>query len=499
MEYAEQTLMQSFNSSPISSYDELSMEIRNSQIKYDLEVVKDAYNFAEKYHKNQTRKSGEPLIVHPLSVAAYAVRLNLGTVSVVAALLHDVVEYTDVTIDEIDDKFGTEVAYIVDGMSNIKRSADQFQLQDESAQEIHHLLIKSAGDIRVLILRLADKLHNTITIKYLSEKAQIEHAERTRKIFAPLAEYLSLNYFSQVLYDICFEILNPKEFKEIKDQYDNYRNERSREIMSVSRLIKESLHKYNLGIHKIYGREKGIYSTYKKLKNHEKSDNNSIDINKIFDTAALSVVVESIEECYVVLGVLHNNWEYISEQFKDYIVKPKPNGYRAIHTILINEGEPIEVQIKTLEMHEYNEYGPASHISYKLNGGGHKISKLDLSWVKSAKSWLDDPENTEAEYKIETFTNSIFVFTPKGEVIRLDRGSTPIDFAFHIHTDIGIKCTGFRVNGKLASMDTELKTGDIIEVLMNKKQQYAKPGWLKFAKMNSTKYKIRKSLRAYKY
>lgn len=480
-----------FRSSPIGSFTELIAEAKLTKADYDLELIEKAFEFANRVHDGQLRKSGELFIIHPLTVAVYVVRLGLDTISVVAALLHDTVEDSSTSIDDIDREFGTEVAYIVDGMTNVKKYAVQFSY-NETIENIQHLLIKSAGDIRVLIIRLCDKLHNALTSQYLKPEKKIRFANGLRLIFAPLAEYVGLGYFKKALDDIAFSILEPDEYLEISNQLASLRGERERILNEVESDLKELFAQYKLVPLSMFGRTKGIYSTYRKLKKHvEQGKGTTFEITHLFDTTALSVICVDIQQCYLALGLIHSHWTYLPERFDDYISNPKPNGYRSLQTTVEFEDEFVEIQIKTPEMHEYNEFGPASHISYKLNGP-QKVS-TDLGWVKSLNDWQSNL--AKSDFRLKTFADSVFAFTPKGAVKRLDQGATPLDFAFQVHTQLGVQFAGAKVNGKMVSMDTKLKTGDIVEIVVDKKQKFAKQDWLKIAQMRSSKHRIRQSLK----
>lgn len=491
--------MKLFDSTPVTTFAQLSKTVAKSKIHHDLALIERAYQFAEQQHQGQLRKSGEPFIIHPLTVAAFVVRLELDTVSVAAALLHDVLEDGTVDLDTLDKEFGTEIAYIVDGLTNIKKQATQFAEQDESVQELQHLIIKAAGDVRVLIIRMADKLHNALTMKYLSEGAQQRFAKSLHNIFAPLADYLGLGYFKKELDDIAFSVLQPKEYQLVKQQFETTRANREQEILEMQQELKKMLKKYSIADAKIYGRAKGLHSSYRKLKKYMlrrkiTDTTEAININQLFDTVALSIITESVEQCYIVLGLINSKWDQVPDEFDDYIARPKDNGYSAIHiAVLVNE-KPVEIQIKTQQMHDHNEFGPASHIAYKLTGGSNKTG-LNFSWVRSLVRWQDADHLQAEDYKVNTFANSIFVFTPKGLVKRLDVDATPLDFAFSVHTELGVQYAGAKANDKMVDMKTKLRTGDIVEILTNKKQKYAKADWLKCANMSSTRARIRKSLR----
>ncbi|RMD76964.1 bifunctional (p)ppGpp synthetase/guanosine-3',5'-bis(diphosphate) 3'-pyrophosphohydrolase [Candidatus Dojkabacteria bacterium] len=487
-----------FSTKTIHSFEELINTIHASmKLEEDsISRIHSAYEYAKKKHFGQLRKNGDEFISHVLTVANYIAQLKLDEISVISALLHDTVEKSDASIDEIDKVFGTSVAYIVDGLDDIRRFSRNITGEDSNREEFKKLIFNSTEDVRILIIRMAEKLHNLCTITEKDSDESINAAKRALNIYAPLCEYLNLSSFQRELEDRSFEIVCPKEYQFIKSAVQKYLYDQQ----SLIDEFKERL----LGIFSNYSalknltltsRKKGLYSIFKKIKKKYADKYGGINeesFSKVLDIYAARVLVNTVEECYMVLGLIQSSFEVVQEEFSDYIVDPKDNGYRSIHVIVKFKGFTFEIQIRTYEMHEYNEYGPASHIAYKA-GGSTKV--LDMTWTKDLVKWQGSEQ--KEVYKIKAFSNSIFVFTPKGLVVRLEKGSTPIDFAFRIHTEIGKCYKGAKVNGKLVSMSTVLQTGDVVEILTQNKPNLSLD-WINIAKMNSTKSKIRRCLGIYK-
>ncbi len=487
--------MNRFETSTIHTYSELLELIKSSQIKYNLEEIEKAFKYAEGIHKGQKRLSGEDYIEHVLTVAGYIVRLNLDSTSVVCALLHDAIEKGNVTLEAIDKEFGTEVAFIVDGLSSIRNFSKKFSETEKDIENFKILIFNAAEDIRIIIIRLAEKLHNLSTFKNLPDNIKQESARKALKIYGPLAEYLGLGYFQRVIEDMAFKILNPKEYAFITDQVEKYFRESEDVLNKFEKDLKEIMGKYNIKLNNIYSRRKSNYSIYKKLKRKflkEEEEIKEESFEKLRDIYAFRIVVDTVEDCYLTLGLVHSQWEYSPEDFDDYISNPKENGYRSIHTVVNYKNIFIEVQFRTSEMEEYNEFGPACHIAYKLQGSQKSAGSI-FTWTKDLLNWRNKETLSKEDFKIRAFSESIFVFTPKGLVVRLNKDASPVDFAFRVHTHIGYHYNGALVNNKMVSMDHKLKTGDVIDILVNKNVT-ANAGWLKYARSNSTKSYIRKLL-----
>jgi guanosine-3',5'-bis(diphosphate) 3'-pyrophosphohydrolase len=488
--------MQNFDTTEIHNFEGLKDLINSSNVNYDLLQIEKAYNYAQNLHKETQRASGETQMVHVLTVAAYIVRLNLDNVSVIAALLHDTVDKGNVSIDDIDKEFGTEVAFIIDGVNSIRSFTKKFAELDSGIENFKNMIFNITEDVRIILIRLAEKLHNLLTINTLPVESERFSARKALLIYAPLAEYLGLGFFQRTLEDLAFKILNPEEYSQILNLSQKYEIEKHDLIDDFNADLKNLLSEYKIKFFDMQIRKKGIYSIYKKLKaKHLQPDEpiNAEVFGKLKDIYASRVILNNVEECYLVLGLVHSKWEFSKEDFDDYIAKPKENGYRSIQTTISYKSAFFEVQIRTQEMHEYNEFGPASHIAYKLKGS--KSAGSTLTWTKDLVKWQESPNLSKEDFQIKTFASSIFVFTPKGLVIRLEKQSSPIDFAFRIHTGVGSHYCGALVNGKMVSMEHKLQTGDVVEVLTSKNAK-ANLDWLKFAKSTSTRAKIRKILQA---
>jgi guanosine-3',5'-bis(diphosphate) 3'-pyrophosphohydrolase len=488
--------MSIFDVSVIKTFEELEALVKKSEINYDLDLIKNAYSFSENLHRGQKRLTGELYITHCLTVAKYVVQLNLDTTSVVVALLHDATDKGNASIDEIDKKFGTEVAFIVDGMTNIRDFSKLYVgLDSNDIENFKHLVLASAEDIRVLLIRLSEKLHNVQTVDVLNPEQKKLTALRLLRIYAPLAEYLGLGYYQRVFQDTAFSILKPTEYAIVVDSINKLYAASEDLVNDFISDVTKLFNKYDVKFKEIKGRKKGIFSTYEKVKRKYLENDEVLSakhFRKLKDTFAFRVIVENIEQCYLALGLIHSNWEYFEDEFDDYISRPKPNGYKSIHTVINYQGIDVEIQIRTLEMDEFSEFGPACHIAYKLQGSGK--SNETLTWTKDLIKWKEKKDLTKEDFKLKVFSNSIFVFTPKGLVIRLDKDSTPLDFAFQIHTNVGYYYAGAKVNGKMVSMNHILQTGDVIEIITTNKIN-TNQDWLKCAKMHSTKYRIKRQLR----
>lgn len=484
-----------FNTTSITSFAELNQELQSKEYPYRITDIERAYNFAAQRHVGHLRKSGEETIIHLLTVAAYMVRLSLDSTSVISALLHETLELEVAELDELDKQFGTDVAFIVDGLTSLKKQTSIFDSHNENPNSFRKLMLNSTEDIRILLIRLANKLHNIQSWQYLTEERRLNQANKILLVYAPLCEYLGLGQFLEIFEDAAFKALNPESHDTITNFTQDLLSKNKAGIEKLKQEINEQLTKAGVKVHSISTRTKNPMSAYRKITKkylapEEKLSNSHVA--KLKDLIGMRVVVDSIPECYLCLGLIHSSYDFDQDEFDDYIVKPKESGYKSIHTVINHAGVDVEVQIRTQEMHEYNETGPASHIAYKL---GKAELGADTTWTKDLVLWQDDKKEKEQRYKVKLFSDSIFVFTPKGEVIRLDKGSTPIDYAFRIHSDIGVHYQGALVNGTMRPIDHELKTGDIVEII-TKGRESVSWGWLKCAKMTATQSKIRKILRA---
>ena len=469
----------------------LVKKIKENCVNINMDMVDKAYNLAFEAHKEQKRDSGEPYIIHPIEVATILAELGMDTSTIVAGLLHDVIEDTEYTYDDIKNLFGEEVANLVSGVTKITKMEYKSK-EEQQADNFRKMLLAMADDIRVIIIKLADRLHNMRTLKYRKKEKQKKTAMETLDIYAPLAHRLGISKIKWELEDLSFRYLHEEEYYDLVKQVAEKRTERE---IYIKKIIEEMYNKLEeAGIDSdIDGRPKHFFSIYKKMVNKNKS------IEQIFDLTAIRVLVNTVKDCYEVLGIVHTIYKPIPGRFKDYIAMPKPNMYQSLHTTVIGpQGKTFEIQIRTFEMHRTAEYGIAAHWKYKEgdNNGETKEKNFEskLVWLRDMlefqKETADAQEFIEG-FKIDLFTDEIFLFTPKGVVIDLPNGATPIDFAYRIHTDIGNKCVGAKVNGKIVPLDYKLKTGEIVEVLTSNNAKGPNMDWLNIAKSNQAKSKIR--------
>jgi guanosine-3',5'-bis(diphosphate) 3'-pyrophosphohydrolase len=453
----------------------------------DRDLVQRAYERADQAHGGQRRVSGEEYVDHPLRVAAVLADLRLDATTLAAALLHDTVEDTQLTLAEVQEEFGTDVAQLVEGVTKLSRISFRSD-QQLHAENIRKMLLAMADDVRVVLIKLADRLHNMRTIDALAEPKRRRIARETLDIYAPLAHRLGIGQIKWELEDLAFRTLKPENYHDIVARVNRKRRDRERLVHDLGEVLGRELEKIEIHA-EISGRPKHIYSIWQKMTRDNR------DFSQIYDLLAMRVLVESVKDCYGVLGVVHSLWKPLPGRFKDYVAMPKSNGYQSLHTtVLSHGGEPIEIQIRTEDMHQVADYGVAAHWTYKESERDPHFDQK-LSWLRLLMEWqkeVVDAESFVDAVKIDIFQDEVFVFSPKGDVLNLPAGSTPIDFAYRIHTEVGHRCVGSKVNGRMVPLDYELKNGEIVEILTAKTPHGPSRDWLNFVKSASARERIRK-------
>ncbi len=477
---------------PAELYDELIKTIRSYHPSEDTSLIKKAYDVADRQHAGQKRRSGEPYIIHPLCVGIILADLEMDKETIAAALLHDVVEDTGMELSEVDAEFGTEIANLVDGVTKLTQlnyDKDKIEMQ---AENLRKMFIAMAKDIRVIIIKLADRLHNLRTLQYQSSEKQIEKARETLDIYSPIADRLGISKLKIELDDLSLKYLHPEVYYDLAEKISLKKDEREEFISSIVNEVSQNMADADIKA-QVVGRVKHFFSIYKKMVNQQKT------LDQIYDLFAVRILVDNVKDCYAALGVIHELYKPIPGRFKDYIAMPKPNMYQSLHTTLIGrKGTPFEVQIRTYEMHRIAEYGIAAHWKYKEVGSGQKASSAEdekMSWLRQVLEWQRDTDDSKeflnmVKSDFNLFTDEVFCFTPTGDVKHLPKGSTPIDFAYNIHSAVGNKMVGARVNGKLVPIDYEIHNGDQIEIITSQNSRGPSRDWLSLVKSTQAKNKI---------
>ena len=471
--------------------DKFLDHLKKANPDLDFYLIGKAYDLGEKAHEGQFRKSGEAYFVHPVEVAKILADLDMDSQTIAAALMHDVVEDTEYTYEDIEQYFGEDIALLVDGVTKLG-SLKFDNKEDRQAENLRKMFLAMTKDIRVLIIKLADRLHNMRTINFMTDAKIVEKCRETLDIYAPLADRLGISKIKFELEDLALKALEPELYYSLVSGVRMKKYTQDDYIEHVIEELKQALSELNIE-YEIYGRYKHYYSIYKKM-------NKGKTLDEIFDLAAIRIIVDSVKDCYSILGVVHTLWKPIPGRFKDYIAMPKPNMYQSIHTTLIgNYGAPFEVQIRTKEMHRVAEYGIAAHWKYKEGiKENHEETEKKLAWLRQTielQKDMNDPGEFMESLKVDLFSNQVFVFTPKGTVVELPAGSTPLDFAFKIHSEVGIKCVGAKVNGKMVPLNHVLENGNLVEVITNPNSKGPSSDWLSIVKSTQAKNKIRQWFR----
>ena len=472
-------------------FEDLLEKVRAYSPDADVELLRRAYVFSAFEHRGQVRHSGEPYLIHPLAVADFLADMKLDEVAIAAGLLHDVVEDTLTTIDRIQELFGADVAHVVEGVTKI--SVIPFSSSEErQAENFRKMLLAMVDDIRVILVKLADRLHNMRTLNHLPEDKRASIAQETRDIYAPIANRLGMSKVKNELEELSFRYLEPLAYEALRVKVDSRRRATEGLIGQLKATITETLREASVPVIEIDGRIKRLWSIHQKLKRQR------IELEQVYDFIALRIVTGTVKDCYAALGIIHQTWSPVPGRIKDFIAMPRPNGYQSLHTSVISEhGTPFEVQIRTMEMHRMAEEGIAAHWKYKEGRVGDHKDERYFQWMRQlleVQQEVRDPQEFIQSLKVELYPEDVYTFTPKGQVKAFPRGATPIDFAYSIHTDVGHQCVGARINGKMVPLRTRLKNGDIVEIIT---QAGHKPGrdWLNFVVTSHARYKIKHLIR----
>ncbi|MBX3350329.1 MAG: bifunctional (p)ppGpp synthetase/guanosine-3',5'-bis(diphosphate) 3'-pyrophosphohydrolase [Nitrospira sp.] len=475
----------------VTSIDQLLDRVQSYQPDADLGMVRKAYEFSAKAHEGQTRRSGEPYVKHPVAVAGVLTSLKTDVTAIVAGLLHDTLEDTVATAGELEREFGKDVVHLVDGVTKIGKITFKSS-EEKQAENFRKMVLSMADDIRVVIIKLADRLHNMRTLEHLSEGKRLEIAQETLEIYAPLANRIGVGWVKNELEDLCLKHLKPDVYEMLRVRVAKRDEDRQQYIQEVRELVEKALGEHGLS-GAVYGRPKHLYGVYQKMKKQ------AISFEEVYDLTALRIITDTKMNCYALLGVIHSLWRPLPGRFKDYIAIPKSNLYQSLHTTVVGpKGEHVEFQIRTEEMHRVAEYGIAAHWKYKEQGRVQDKDSKAFGWLRQFIEWQSDlPDNRQFmdSVKLELFHDVVYVFTPKGTVKELPKDSTPVDFAYAIHTEVGDHCVGAKVNGKIVPLKYELESGDTIEILTSPNQTPHKD-WLKFVRTSRAKTKIKHWIKA---
>jgi len=467
--------------------------VKNNYPNADLDMVGLAYEFAEKAHGEQKRASGEPYINHPLRTAITLAEMRMNLPIVIAALLHDVPEDTVISLKEIEKNFGEDIALMVEGITKLGKL--KYRGVERYAENLCKMFLAMSRDIRTIFIKFADRLDNLKTLSALSPEKQKRIALEVIEIYAPIANRLGMGEIKGQLEDEAFRYVYPKEYEYVKGLIDDRVKEKEDYIERVCQILKDELKNSEVPVEDVYGRRKHLWSLYRKILRY------NWDLNKIFDIFAVRVIVPTLADCYAAMGIVHQKWKPLKGRIKDYIAQPKPNGYQSLHTtVFCEDGEVLEIQIRTEQMHEASEYGIAAHWHYDETGKKDNIRQVKLQWLEELAKIQKEIKGVNflqslEEMKIDLFQNRIFVFTPKGDVIELPEESTPVDFAYAVHTDVGKKCIGARINGEMVSLDRKLFSGDVVEIITDRNRKCPSVDWLKFVKTKGAKDKIKTAVK----
>lgn len=479
--------------------------LRNPASDARKKVITEAYDFAMEAHKGQKRRSGEDYIQHPIAVAKILAEIGMGGKTIAAGLLHDVPEDTSVTLEEVEKKFGKEIAQLIDGVTKLGKIKLRGSHEEYFLENLRKMLLAMANDIRVIIIKLADRLHNMRTLEHNPPDKQIRIARETMEVFAPIANRLGMGEMKSQLQDLSFKYLDPKNYQAVKEMEEIHYKEKEKYVLQAIKEIGTEMKKEGITVLNIGGRAKSVYSLFLKLQKHD------MDISRIYDLAAVRVTVQEVADCYETLGIVHKKYRPMIGRIKDYISLPKPNGYQSIHTTVFGpDGKILEVQIRTIKMHNEAEFGIAAHWIYSENkkkkhwrdfifSKKKREPEKELEWVKQLREWQNEIGRDDEEFiqglKIDFFKNHIFAFTPMGDIIDLPEDATAVDFAYAIHGEIGNHATGAKADGKMVPLDHHIRNGQVMEILTSKDRKSPNADWLKFVKTSVAKSHIRRELR----